>query len=644
MYSARIMLLAALGCTALASTVHLAAQPLAPLPATERVTSLQHVMNSGGNRIRFLGDSSLHTSVPGGISFLDNGVIRIGIDLDRGGAISYLSKSGSAENVVNIHDTGRFIQQSYYSGPEPFIPSGHIQHPSYARWPWNPVQAGDVYGFHSLVLDYSNDGTTLYSRSVPKQWALDDLDSESTMETWITLEQNRAHVRCRLVNSRSDTTRYRAFSQELPAVYTVGTLYRLFTYTGSSPFTGDSLTQVASVFPWAEWNSTENWTAAVNDQGWGLGVFHPGANLTKGGFFGTPGVGGPLDNATGYISPTLLEVLDDDIVYDYEFTLILGDLYSDIRSYVYAHAPDPRPSYVFTHDRQHWYPLNVADSAPPFAGFWPLTLDQEYPAVVGPLSTWTASEVPRICIVASHHTQDSLAAVFFATSRREGFSAEKRVEFTVIPDGGVHTYTVDLSANPLYTGLISQLSFDPVVERSVGDTVDLYSVSYAPPGGCPVFQDGFEINSSLNDTWRSINTRGQGFFINVFSGTTPDRPQPVMFVGWFTYDVERPAADVTATLGEPGHRWLTAYGPYSGDTATLDIELTHGGTFDSGVPAPMQGPYGTMTVKFTNCSEGEVTYNIPSVGASGKVPITRVANDNVSLCESLEAKVQQNLD
>jgi len=145
----------------------------------------------------------------------------------------------------------------------------------------------------------------------------------------------------------------------------------------------------------------------------------------------------------------------------------------------------------------------------------------------------------------------------------------------------------------------------------------------------------FHINAGLNDTWRSIDTRGQGFFITVFPDTSAARPEPVMFVGWFTYDVERPAADVTAMLGEPGHRWLTAYGPYSADTAILDIELTEGGVFDSGVPAPTQGPYGTMTVKFTNCSEGEVTYTIPSVGISGTIPITRVANDNVAACEAL---------
>jgi hypothetical protein len=139
-----------------------------------------------------------------------------------------------------------------------------------------------------------------------------------------------------------------------------------------------------------------------------------------------------------------------------------------------------------------------------------------------------------------------------------------------------------------------------------------------------------EINAGMNDTWRNIDTRGQGFFVTVF----PDINK--VFVGWFTYDTERPPANVTAILGDPGHRWLTAFGPYSGDTATLDIELTQGGIFDSHDPVPTQGPDGTMEVKFTSCNEGTVKFNIPSVPVSGTIPITRVANDNVPVCEALQ--------
>ena len=36
-----------------------------------------------------------------GMSYLENGTIRIGVNLKAGGAITYLSKSGDATNLVN---------------------------------------------------------------------------------------------------------------------------------------------------------------------------------------------------------------------------------------------------------------------------------------------------------------------------------------------------------------------------------------------------------------------------------------------------------------------------------------------------------------------------------------------------------------
>lgn len=162
------------------------------------------------------------------------------------------------------------------------------------------------------------------------------------------------------------------------------------------------------------------------------------------------------------------------------------------------------------------------------------------------------------------------------------------------------------------------------------------NINVAPNTITVTDSDAFEINIGLNDIWRSTDIRGQGFFINVFPNTFPNRPYPVMFVGWFTYDLERPAQGVTATLGEPGQRWLTAYGTYSGHIAwSLEIELTQGGIFDSGVPAPTGAPYGTMTIWFNSCSEGVIDYDIPSVPVSGRIIITRVANDRVALCEEL---------
>jgi hypothetical protein len=148
----------------------------------------------------------------------------------------------------------------------------------------------------------------------------------------------------------------------------------------------------------------------------------------------------------------------------------------------------------------------------------------------------------------------------------------------------------------------------------------------------PLLNDqNFQINSGLNDAWYNPATNGQGFLISVF----PDRRE--MFVAWFTFDTERPPEDVTAFLGEPGHRWLTAQGPYDGDTANLIIFVTEGGVFDAAEPVAttdLAGD-GTLTLEFADCTEGLVNYEITSLGISGEIPIERITPDNVALCETL---------
>ena len=94
---------------------------------------------------------------------------------------------------------------------------------------------------------------------------------------------------------------------------------------------------------------------------------------------------------------------------------------------------------------------------------------------------------------------------------------------------------------------------------------------------------------------------------------------------------------VTAMLGDPGHRWLTAQGPYDGNTANLTIFVTEGGVFDSAEPATSTDPDGdgTLTLEFAGCTEGLVNYEITSLGISGEIPIQRIVQDNVPLCEAL---------
>lgn len=154
----------------------------------------------------------------------------------------------------------------------------------------------------------------------------------------------------------------------------------------------------------------------------------------------------------------------------------------------------------------------------------------------------------------------------------------------------------------------------------VDDIVGDYDVT--PP-------EGFTMNAGLNDAWYFPGTAGQGFFLTVFPG------QGKVFMGWFTYDTTLPDASVTANLGDPGHRWLTAQGTFAGAQAELQIDSMSGGLFDSEEVTPVHEASGSILLQFDDCASGSMYYDIPSIGQSGLIPIQRICGDNVALCEQL---------
>jgi len=144
----------------------------------------------------------------------------------------------------------------------------------------------------------------------------------------------------------------------------------------------------------------------------------------------------------------------------------------------------------------------------------------------------------------------------------------------------------------------------------------------------------FTINAGLNDAWYFPDTNGQGFMITVF----PKRKR--VFLAWFTFDTQLPAEGEVAYLGAPGQRWMTAQGSYGGALAELEIDVMSGGIFDASDPLPGHNASGSILLQFDNCTKGSVTYDIPSIDSAGIVPIERIAPDNVSLCQELNAVLQ----
>lgn len=416
-----------------------------------------------------------------GMSYLDNGKIKVGVNLDLGGAITYLFTSGSDNNLVNSADWGRQIQMSFYSGPVPFASNGKQPRPEWAGLGWNPIQSGDVAGIRSRVLAHKNDGKEMYTKCIPMQWPLDNVPGECTFETWISLRGNVVDVRCRLNNARSDKTQYLGRSQELPAVYTNGPWYRLVTYDGDKPFTNDATSDKPIVFPWTGWQATENWTALVDKNGFGLGIVAPDTFSTIGGFAGTPGAGGPKDGPTGYIAPLHQDILDHNIVYDYHYHLIVGDL-SEIRRQAATLTPHAQPpNYVFAKDRQHWIYGNATDTGWPIRGALKVKLDRADPQLYSPDAFWPAAKAPKLYVKAAFHGGGSTAQIFWNRFDARDVDAKRSITFPLVSDGKMRVYAVDLSKSPEYKGDIIKLRFDPTDGGQAGASVEIKSIGFVKP-------------------------------------------------------------------------------------------------------------------------------------------------------------------
>lgn len=415
------------------------------------------------------------------MEYLDNGIVRIGVDLSIGGSITYFADLKDGLNMVNSYDWGRQVQMSFYSGPVPFEPNGKKPFPHWSQLGWNPIQSGDHFSNAAKILKSTNDGKTLYIKCVPMQWPLDNEPGECTFEIWIELEGRAAHIRSRLNNARSDKTQYKGRSQELPAVYSNGPWWRLVTYTGADPFTNGELTEIPikkkgpGIFPWSNFEATENWASLINKDGTGMAVWTPGAQHFLGGFAGKPGSGGTKDSHTGYLSPIHSEILDHDIVYDYEYYLIAGSI-KQIREYVYDNKKTVDTGFIFSSDRCHWIYENASDTGWPIKDFWHVKLEKDNPRLISPNMCWKTGKDSIVEIKAAFNTGEDFAKVKFIPFGEKDESVGKVVRFKVINDSKMHTYRIKVPEGIGSGGVLQQLVVLPCTKGGDGQFLNILSV------------------------------------------------------------------------------------------------------------------------------------------------------------------------
>lgn len=242
--------------------------------------------------------------------YLDNGQVRLGVNMDAGGSIGWFSASGAKTNVLNAFDHGRYVQQSYYGDEDGSDWNGK-------PWRYNPVQGGSWKGVPAEVLDekLDKDSHSLYVKTKPRQWASGKDVDDMIMEEWIRLEGGLVRLKFRMTYSGEETHQPR--HQEMPAVFVMpkyGTLVLRDDKTGEvmrrQPGFPNELVKVRD--PWAAW---------VDDQNQGVGIWFPHAD-----FITTYRVTNAGKGNVSYLAPLQTFSLKPGLVVEYEAVLALGSL------------------------------------------------------------------------------------------------------------------------------------------------------------------------------------------------------------------------------------------------------------------------------------------------------------------------------
>lgn len=259
------------------------------------------------------------TAVPFGWSYLDNGVVRIGVNVDHGAAIGHFSLAGI--NVLDSNDTGRYLQQSYYGD---HIGGSWNGDP----WPFNPVQGGSSDEVPSDVTEFCNDGVTLYAKTIPEDWGNTGV-TPCVMEEWIALLGSIAMVRFRF--TYDGTWDNAPAHQEVPALFVRRDLDLLTYYEGGAPWTGAPLTRITPNRLETQGNQyvtfDEPWLAYLNADDLGVGLYKRGEDEATCYLYGDLN----QNTATSYYAFLDTFALTQGLVHEYTLYAKLGDV-ADLRA------------------------------------------------------------------------------------------------------------------------------------------------------------------------------------------------------------------------------------------------------------------------------------------------------------------------
>lgn len=287
---------------------------------------------------------------------VENGRYKIGVRLSWGGAMTYfedkLDGDDTLGNLVNIHDTGRLIQQSFYgtysNGEYVSVPNGNSE--TDKLWPYNPVQGGDRKnnGSDRLIdVEYDEEKDYIYIVSQALDWAYIKGLTYTYYENTYTIMEGKTdsndddYVVVDNVATDFSGWTHTTGGQEIPAVYLVSYFDTLSYYNGIKPWTDDNESiyyerdlvgwENAGIFPLYKGN-TETWSIWINtDDNFGFGTYCPNIQRHVAIRHNYNGSKNPMANSTSYVAPSCFIVMQSYKPIEYSYILATGNP-EDIRA------------------------------------------------------------------------------------------------------------------------------------------------------------------------------------------------------------------------------------------------------------------------------------------------------------------------
>ncbi len=444
--------------------------------------------------------------------YIENEKYRLGVDLSWGGAINYMADLScpveGLENMINKHDAGRLVQQSYYGIPdiEGLYDSGVF---SDRDWRYNPVQGGDRFANCSVLIDIQVSENSVYIKSQPQDWSLDGAITPSYMENKYTLYSDRIEVYNRFVDFSGYPNP--ATTQELPALYTVSYFDTLVWYDGAKPWSGDVLSEkVTNGIVYFRESNTETWLAMKGPDGFALGLYVPCADYAQNTWYAPQGSMDPMHNACSYLAPIdVLRIIPYEAI-EYSYLLTTGSV-EEIREVFTENKDFSENTYLRDNKENRRIPdadfdISNIDFAKP-EGFKALKDSSNHIAEYDETEKATRLTVTskdagfeinlatskrsyfaedysgieiEYMIPTSNSSSNYGSQLFVATGDDTGPTENRSKRSALVCDGSYHTVSFDLAGDDMWFGLINVLRFDFFNESSAGDVFYIKSFKLIP--------------------------------------------------------------------------------------------------------------------------------------------------------------------